>query len=1232
MKTKCSCHICNDRLLNYKEYPKCSKCLRYSHPKCNDITQTDASILLKNSNLLSVWTCKLCSDTEYIPFSSNPNDGDCHACSNSLGKNHVICTICDHAVHDRCNNLQLGCNTCIADIFPHNTDLFHTSSAVNDLLFDPYNSNLAANRIGDSEDEPHDSELLHTLSQNLNKCKYTDIRNLKKKTDELSILSINVRSLKSNFHKLKLLEHSLNKFDIICMQETNIDPEDLFNPSFYDLEGFHSPTLQKPTRGSCKGGGLAIFINSSTFEPDAIKNHSEYNNCSSTETGEILFLELSTGKKCKNIIIGNFYRSPSFKPELFCEDINSRIEQILYRYPNKELIMLGDANIDLLNHEAYKPAQTLLNLMSQNGLVPVISRPTHVSDTYATLIDHIYTNAIMRYRSSGVITDPIADHLGTYIKLGYTDQCQTKAPAYYNYTDYSDENILKFNNLLQHTVSDWKSLESSYDANDRFNRLHAIVTMHYSNTFPTTRKKCDNRKASGKPWIMPWLQEACDRKNQLYSEFIKNPSTVNKAEYTKMKKWVEKQIYIRKKKYYSKQIETYTANARKQWKIINSVICNNKPSSHIKKLTTSSQTVTDNTTIAETFNKYFCSIAENLKHTIPNANHPGHSHIKPELHSIFLEPCTDSEIATIIKQLKNSSTSDYNVNVIKQAALATPLVSVLTQTINSSFNDGIFPQLLKTAKVIPIYKSGSKSDVSNYRPISLLSIFSKIYEKAMCTRLTNFFNKNNTLHPRQYGFRSLHSCEHALLDAQNTILSTLGKKQIALLLLIDFSKAFDMVDHTLLLNKLSTYGIRGMALKWMASYLHDRNQYVYVNSTKSSTLNLKYGVPQGSILGPLLFIIYINDLPGIDTTIHFIMYADDANIIITGCNITEIKTKAELLLDRLSNWVGSNSLKLNVKKTHYMIFTNSKTTYDLTLRLNSEVISQSREERFLGVILDDRLSFKSHRAAIAKKISRNAGIFFRARHMFSLQTLKTLYSSFIQSHLIFCSVIWGVGSKCSLQNIFVAQKKALRAVTFTRLFTKDKDTQAYSYGHTKPLFNKCELLTVHNLTLVQMLSQMHKVYRLIAPAQTRGLFNSHYPPQTPELHDIIDHLSLPDGVDPTNIILPSTDNHVNRTYFTVPQPRLAKQKQSLTYLGPLVYNYFCNKVQQRLSAPGSKYKYIIHELSPKCFLTHIKHQLLLDQATGVPDTWETTNTPMYSIPTSSLTLRLQNLRVEYTLA
>ena len=229
---------------------------------------------------------------------------------------------------------------------------------------------------------------------------------------------------------------------------------------------------------------------------------------------------------------------------------------------------------------------------------------------------------------------------------------------------------------------------------------------------------------------------------------------------------------------------------------------------------------------------------------------------------------------------KNKATLDTKIEPLKIASSCDNFTTVLAKVINSSFDQGKFPQELKIAKVVPIHKGGTTTDVSNYRPISLLASFSKVYEKVMHNRVINFLDKHNLLCDNQYGFRAGRSCEHALLNAKDTILSTLSKKQIALLLLIDFSKAFDLVEHPTLLRKLEHYGIRGQALNWFRSYLSDRKQFVSVGSSHSSTKPISFGVPQGSILGPLLFIIYINDLPQISELAKFIMYADDANILI----------------------------------------------------------------------------------------------------------------------------------------------------------------------------------------------------------------------------------------------------------------------------------------------------------------------------------------------------------------
>ena len=317
--------------------------------------------------------------------------------------------------------------------------------------------------------------------------------------------------------------------------------------------------------------------------------------------------------------------------------------------------------------------------------------------------------------------------------------------------------------------------------------------------------------------------------------------------------------------------------------------------------------------------------------------------------------CTVVEIENIVNSLKNKATSDLAIQPLK--FVSKEIAPVIQHLVSASLEQGIFPDLLKCAKVIPLHKAGSRSEVSNYRPISLLSCFSKIYEKVMHKRLTHFLAENNTLFESQYGFRALHSCEHALLEAQNYLHSALDKKQIAILLLIDFSKAFDMVDHGILLNKLEHYGVRGTLLAWFKSYLTGRQQYVNVNNVNSEKLDLKFSVPQGSILGAVLFILYINDLPFINKVAKYIFFADDANIIFTGNNFSEIQSKIDVFLAAIDKWVTLNGLKLNLKKTKYMVFTNRHDSgASLNIRLNGVTIDRVDSERFLGVILESKLS------------------------------------------------------------------------------------------------------------------------------------------------------------------------------------------------------------------------------------------------------------------------------------
>ena len=242
----------------------------------------------------------------------------------------------------------------------------------------------------------------------------------------------------------------------------------------------------------------------------------------------------------------------------------------------------------------------------------------------------------------------------------------------------------------------------------------------------------------------------------------------------------------------------------------------------------------------------------------------------------------------------------------------------------------------------------------------------------------------------------------------------------------------------------------------MRSYLRQREQYVSIGDCRSGKCNIDYGVPQGSILGPLLFVIYVNDLPEISRIAKFVLYADDANIIICGKNIFELEEKIKQLTTNLQNWVDKNGLKMNLKKTKYMIIAN-KHISDIDIEIDNTKIERVTHEKFLGIIIDDKLNWNMHRNILAAKISRNAGILFRLKGTVPQSIILTLYYSFVQSHLCYCPMLWGLGSNSSLKQIFAAQKKSIRAIEQNYVnYFYDQSTGELP-GHTKAIFSKYKI-------------------------------------------------------------------------------------------------------------------------------------------------------------------------------
>ena len=419
----------------------------------------------------------------------------------------------------------------------------------------------------------------------------------------------------------------------------------------------------------------------------------------------------------------------------------------------------------------------------------------------------------------------------------------------------------------------------------------------------------------------------------------------------------------------------------------------------------------------------------------------------------------ENEIIEICGSLRSGAAAGYDgipMNVVKQTI---DLIDYpLRYIINLSLRSGIVPDSLKIANVIPLFKSGDHDIFTNYRPVSILPAFSKILEKVVYNRLLKFLNKFNILSDNQYGFRKHHSTAYSLTHLYDKISSAIDNKEYTVGIFIDLSKAFDTVDHCILLEKLEHYGIRGSALNWFSSYLSGRSQFVDFNGYRSSTCQIRCGVPQGSILGPLLFLIIL------------MIYVKDELFLSQTLN-------SELL--SLSEWCKVNKLSINLKKCNFMIFKprQKRRTLDISVVLNNHDIVQAKEVVFLGVILDENLSWKPHILNVSRKISKSIGIIYKASFCLSAVSLRTLYFSLVYPYLVYCITVWGSTYQTNLKRIITLQKKVIKIISNVPFD-----------AHTDNLFRDHQILKFNDIYLFQTAKFMFLYTKGLLPNTFNNMF------------------------------------------------------------------------------------------------------------------------------------------------
>ena len=399
------------------------------------------------------------------------------------------------------------------------------------------------------------------------------------------------------------------------------------------------------------------------------------------------------------------------------------------------------------------------------------------------------------------------------------------------------------------------------------------------------------------------------------------------------------------------------------------------------------------------------------------------------INSMFLEPVDETEIINLVKTWGNKTSLDchnFNMSLIKK--VIQPIAKPLEHIFNLSFNTGTFPDLMKVAKVKPLFKSGKTNTFTNYRPVSLLPQFSKILEKLFNKRLDAFLNRHNILSEHQYGFRESRSTSLALMELVEDLTTSLDSRKHTIGVFMDLKKAFDTIDHKILLSKLYHYGLRGKANNWIESYLQCRKQYVSLDNCESDCMDVVCGVPQGSILGPKLFIPYINDMCRVSDCLKSILFADDTNLFCSGYDINKLSEIVTEELKKLKEWFAVNMLSLNVSKTNYMVFSNSKCTRDINIHISNVKIMRVKVTKFLGVLIDEKLTWKEHIGRVKSKVSKSIFLLNRAKHVLNVKSLQTLYNSIVLPHLNYCCELWGNTYKSRLTNIVLLQKRAIRIV------------------------------------------------------------------------------------------------------------------------------------------------------------------------------------------------------------
>lgn len=828
--------------------------------------------------------------------------------------------------------------------------------------------------------------------------------------NNVNMLNLNAQSLSSikKFDKFKELLSKINlNIHIIVVQETWFKEE---LTQIYQISGYNEIF-------SCREdgyGGVAIYVRDDIeYEQREIEN-GIYNSV------EIKLLNVFVNSKPATIY--GYYRTYQTRYNDFLHKLSDKLE----RFSNEPAICVGDSNIDLF--EDHRLSDSFRSMCYSNGFTVCnthITRPSSKS-----MIDHVICN----FSESMELT------IDT-VQIG---------------KEFSDHNLLVISMSIQHSITNYVMSTTTFidydamrcdladscgdvniltetDPNVLCNKLTSLIktSLAHHTLSKTVRTK---KRYLLCPWVNMELAKLISKKKNLLKKLKRSPGNEYIRERLKsISILVSNCFKLRRNNYYLERFSKFSMNPKSTWREINSMLGRNNKTGIPKIKLADNRLLSEPKQIATELNSYFTKVGLDMSRSFlssVNEDINAMNTLQYSINECIFDSVYEDEVHSIIMSLDQSKSTGYDgipIKVIKYCMYI--LTPILTRLANLIFESSIYPDSLKVQKVTPIFKSGDRTLPSNYRPISVLPVINKIIEKLIYGRIYWFLNSNKFFYKHQYGFRCKTSTSTATVELINDISEELERGRVVSGLFLDLKKAFDTVNHDILLLKLNYAGVRGTILRLLISYLSNRKQFVIVGNESSEYENVSIGVPQGSVLGPLFFLIYINDMANLPLEGLLYLFADDSALFYPGLSVAENISQIESDLEKLRTFMFINKLTLNVGKTKLIHFrAPNKKIEIMPLEVAGQTIEPSKSILYLGLTLDERLNWDEHIRYVVKKISPGVGILRKFSSQVPTHILKLIYFSIIHSHINYMMEVWGGKKGTEHKSLQVLQNKSIKAI------------------------------------------------------------------------------------------------------------------------------------------------------------------------------------------------------------